>query len=212
MSPIELNKRQVEILDIVKGNGPITGEQIAERLNLTRSTLRPDLAILTMAGFLDARPRVGYFYSGKKTSQAISDSITQMLVKDFQSIPVVVEESMSVYDAICHMFLEDVGSLFVVDKKSVLSGVLSRKDFLRTSIGNQDLTKMPVHMIMTRMPNITYCLKEDTLIEVANKLMSRQIDSLPVVKESKDGLEIVGRITKTNITRAFLSLADDHDL
>ncbi|MER2169079.1 MAG: helix-turn-helix transcriptional regulator [Psychrobacillus psychrodurans] len=212
MSPIELNKRQVEILDIVKGNGPITGEQIAERLNLTRSTLRPDLAILTMAGFLDARPRVGYFYSGKKTSQAISDSIAQMLVKDFQSIPVVVEESMSVYDAICHMFLEDVGSLFVVDKKSVLSGVLSRKDFLRTSIGNQDLTKVPVHMIMTRMPNITYCQKEDTIIEVANKLMSRQIDSLPVVKETKDGLEIVGRITKTNITRAFLSLADDHDL
>ncbi|MEK3981179.1 helix-turn-helix transcriptional regulator [Psychrobacillus sp. FSL K6-2836] len=212
MSPIELNKRQNEILDIVKGNGPITGEQIAERLNLTRSTLRPDLAILTMAGFLDARPRVGYFYSGKKTSQAISDNIAQMMVKDFQSIPVVVDESMTVYDAICHMFLEDVGSLFVLDKNSFLSGVLSRKDFLRTSIGNQDLNKIPVHMIMTRMPNITYCLKEDTLFEVAKKLMNRQIDSLPVVKEEKDGLEVIGRITKTNITRAFLSLADDHDL
>lgn len=212
MIPIELNKRQNEILEIVKGNGPITGEQIAERLSLTRSTLRPDLAILTMAGFLDARPRVGYFYSGKKTSQAISDNIAQMVVKDFQSIPVVVEESMTVYDAICHMFLEDVGSLFVVDKQSLLSGVLSRKDFLRTSIGNQDLNKLPVHMIMTRMPNITYCTKEDTLIEVANKLMSRQIDSLPVIKERKDGLEVVGRVTKTNITRAFLSLADDHDL
>lgn len=212
MSPIELNKRQNEILDIVKGNGPITGEQIAERLKLTRSTLRPDLAILTMAGFLDARPRVGYFYSGKKTSQAISDNIAQMTVKDFQSIPVVVDESMTVYDAICHMFLEDVGSLFVLDKNSFLSGVLSRKDFLRTSIGNQDLNKIPVHMIMTRMPNITYCLKEDTLIEVAKKLMSRQIDSLPVVKEGKNGLEVIGRITKTNITRAFLSLADDHDL
>lgn len=65
MSPIELNKRQEDILQIVKENGPITGEHIAERLNLTRATLRPDLAILTMAGFLDARPRVGYFYSGK---------------------------------------------------------------------------------------------------------------------------------------------------
>lgn len=212
MSPIELNKRQNEILDIVKGNGPITGEQIAERLKLTRSTLRPDLAILTMAGFLDARPRVGYFYSGKKTSQAISDNIAQMMVKDFQSIPAVVDESMTVYDAICHMFLEDVGSLFVLDKNSMLSGVLSRKDFLRTSIGNHDLNKIPVHMIMTRMPNITYCLKEDTLFEVAKKLMNRQIDSLPVVKEGKEGLEVIGRITKTNITRAFLSLADDHDL
>ena len=36
---MELNKRQDEILEIVKGNGPITGEQIAERLNLTRATL-----------------------------------------------------------------------------------------------------------------------------------------------------------------------------
>ena len=50
MSPIELNKRQDAILQIVKDNGPITGEQIAERLHLTRATLRPDLAILTMAG------------------------------------------------------------------------------------------------------------------------------------------------------------------
>jgi CBS domain-containing protein len=135
-----------------------------------------------------------------------------MIVKDFQSIPVVVQESMTVYDAICHMFLEDVGSLFVVDKNSILSGVLSRKDFLRTSIGNQDLNKMPVHMIMTRMPNITYCFKGDTLIDVAKKLMDRQIDSLPVVEERENGFEVIARITKTNITRAFLSLADDHDL
>ena len=104
MSPIELNKRQEEILEIVKENGPITGEQIAERLSLTRATLRPDLAILTMAGFLDARPRVGYFYSGKKTNQAVVDSMTNMKVKDFQSIPVVVSENVSVYDAICQMF------------------------------------------------------------------------------------------------------------
>lgn len=58
---MELSNRQDQIIEIVKENGPITGEQIAERLNLTRATLRPDLAILTMAGFLDARPRVGYF-------------------------------------------------------------------------------------------------------------------------------------------------------
>lgn len=71
MSPIELNKRQDVILQIVKENGPITGEHIAERLGLTRATLRPDLAILTMAGFLDARPRVGYFYAGKKQRQPL---------------------------------------------------------------------------------------------------------------------------------------------
>lgn len=209
---MELNKRQTEILEIVKVDGPITGEQIAIRLNLVRATIRPDLAILTMAGYLDARPRVGYFYSGKKPVQSISDSMNAMKVGDFQSIPIVVEEHISVYDAICHMFLEDVGTLFVVDESSMLSGVLSRKDFLRTSIGNNELEKIPVHVIMTRMPNLTYCKKADTLIEASKKMIDKQIDSLPVIQEKGEGLEVIGRITKTNITAAFLSLADDHDL
>ncbi|RUL57036.1 MULTISPECIES: helix-turn-helix transcriptional regulator [Lysinibacillus] len=212
MSPIELNKRQDTILQIVKENGPITGEQIAERLNLTRATLRPDLAILTMAGFLDARPRVGYFYSGKKTMTSVTESMMNLKVKDFQSLPVVVSENMTVYDAIVHMFLEDVGTLFVVDENSNLQGVLSRKDLLRTSIGSQDLNTIPVHIIMTRMPNIVYCKKTDSLIVAAKKLIERQVDSLPVIHETDKGIEIVGRLTKTNITRAFISLAETHDL
>ena len=212
MSPIELNKRQQEILRIVKGNGPITGEQIAERLHLTRATLRPDLAILTMAGFLDARPRVGYFYSGKKPGHEVTDTMNNMKVKDFQSIPVVVRESVSVYDAISQMFLDDVGTLFVVDKSSFLTGVLSRKDLLRTSLGSQDLTSIPVHIIMTRMPNITYCVKNDSLIQAANRLINQQIDALPVVQEMPEGLKVIGRLTKTNITRAFLSLSESHEL
>jgi len=81
VSTIELNKRQEQILEIVKDNGPITGEQIAERLNLTRATLRPDLAILTMAGFLDARPRVGYFYTGKSGVQLLTDNLNKLLLK-----------------------------------------------------------------------------------------------------------------------------------
>lgn len=206
---IELNKRQELILQIVKENGPITGEQIADRLNLTRATLRPDLAILTMAGFLDARPRVGYFYTGKTGTQLLSENLKKILVQDYQSIPVVVSESVSVYDAICTMFLEDVGTLFVVDAEGLLVGVLSRKDLLRTSIGNQELTVLPVNIIMTRMPNITICHKEDRLIDVARKLIEKQIDAMPVVKETSKGYEVVGRITKTNITKALVSLAHD---
>ena len=60
---IELNKRQEHIIQIVKDHGPIT-ESIAPQLGLTRATLRPDLAILTMAGYLEARPR-RLFYTGK---------------------------------------------------------------------------------------------------------------------------------------------------
>lgn len=205
---IQLNKRQEHILQIVKENGPITGEHIADRLSLTRATLRPDLAILTMAGFLDARPRVGYFYTGIRT-QLLTDSLNHLYVRDYQSIPVVVDEGISVYDAIVMMFLEDVGTMFVVDKHALLVGVLSRKDLLRASIGKQELNSIPVNIIMTRMPNITMCSKEDLLIDVAKKLIDKQIDSLPVVKETEKGYEVIGRITKTNITKAFVALADE---
>lgn len=206
---IELNKRQERILEIVKENGPITGEHIADQLNLTRATLRPDLAILTMAGFLDARPRVGYFYTGKSGAQLLTENLQKLRVKDYQSIPVVVNENVSVYDAIVTMFLEDVGTLFVVDQSSLLVGVLSRKDLLRASIGKQELTTIPVNIIMTRMPNITMCEKEDLLIDIAKKLIEKQIDALPVVKETDKGFEVIGRITKTNLTKAFVALADN---
>lgn len=209
VNKIELNKRQEHILQIVKENGPITGESIAEQLHLTRATLRPDLAILTMAGFLEARPRVGYFYSGKSGTQLLTDNLSKLYVKDFQSIPVVVSDSISVYDAICTMFLEDVGTLFVVDQHALLVGVLSRKDLLRASIGKQDLTTIPVNIIMTRMPNIAMCMKEDLIIEVAKKLIEKQIDALPVVKQAENGFEVTGRITKTNITKALVSLATE---
>lgn len=206
---IELNKRQELIIQIVKDNGPITGESIAERLNLTRATLRPDLAILTMAGYLDARPRVGYFYTGKTGSQLLTEKIKKIQVKEYQSIPVVCDENVSVYDAICTMFLEDVGTLFVVNKDGILVGVLSRKDLLRASLGKQELTSIPVNIIMTRMPNITVCFKEDLLVDIAIKLIEKQIDAVPVVKESDNGYEVVGRLTKTNITKVLVDLGND---
>ncbi|SCB88786.1 CBS domain-containing protein [[Bacillus] enclensis] len=197
-------------MQIVKDNGPITGEQIADQLNLTRATLRPDLAILTMAGYLDARPRVGYFYTGKTGTQLLTENLNKIYVKDYQSIPVVVNENVSVYDAIVTMFLEDVGTLFVVDANTYLVGVLSRKDLLRASIGKQELSTLPVNIIMTRMPNITTCEKDDLLISVAKDLIHKQIDSVPVVKKTENGdMEVTGRVTKTNITKAFVALAEE---
>ncbi len=209
---IELNKRQEFILQIVKDNGPITGENIANRLNLTRATLRPDLAILTMAGYLDARPRVGYFYTGKTGAQLLTEKMKKIQVQQYQSIPVVVDENVSVYDAICTMFLEDVGTIFVVNNKTILVGVLSRKDLLRASLGKQELSSIPVNIIMTRMPNITVCKREDLLIDVAVKLIEKQIDAVPIIKETEKGLEVVGRLTKTNMTKVLVDLGNDEVL
>lgn len=81
---------------------------------------------------------------------------------------------------------------------------------MRASIGKQELNSLPVAIIMTRMPNVTYCFKEDILVEVGCKLMDREIDALPVVEKTESGLLVIGRVSKTNITRAFVDLSNNH--
>lgn len=209
MLKIELSSRQKKILEIVKAEGPITGENIAEKLHLTRATLRPDLAILTMAGFLDARPRVGYFYSGKNANQLLGEKLRKLSVKDYKSMPVVVTEETSVYDTICTMFLEDVGTIFVIKKEGYLVGVVSRKDLLQVAIGKQDLNSVPVGIVMSRMPNLITCKMNDTLFFAAQQMMKHQVDALPVVRPfagKKDQWEVIGRVTKTTLVRAFVEL------
>lgn len=195
--------------------GPITGEQIAEKLNVTRATLRPDLTILTMAGFLDARPRVGYFYVGKKPGEIFGEQLRKMLVRDYKAVPVVVDENSSVYDAVVTMFLEDVGNLYVVREHGLLAGTLSRKDVLKVAIGNQDMHQVPVSLAMTRMPNIITVLPDETVYDAAKKLIEYQVDSLPVVKvinAEKKHYEVIGRFTKTTIAKIFVELGSNREV
>ena len=207
MSTIQLNERQEKIVEIVKGSGPITGESIAEKLDLTRASLRPDLAFLTQIGLLEARPRVGYYYKGGHKSYSVYERMIDLKVEDYMSMPIVVDEKTSVYDGIVSLFVNDVGTIFIVKEQGLLEGVVSRKDMLKMAIGKADINQLPVGVIMTRMPNIIITYPEESLWIAARKLIEHQIDGLPVVKRREDGaLEIVGRLTKTNITRAFVDL------
>jgi len=200
-------------LEIVKKSGPITGEQIAEKLSLTRATLRPDLAILNMVGLLEARPRVGYFYSGKSPYQVIADELRGILVESVKSIPVVVSEECSVYDAVVNMFIKDVGTLVVVKKGGLLEGVLSRKDLLKTTLGGHDIHNLPVGVVMTRMPNIVYITAGESVWSAAKMIIDHEVDALPVVRkvtppDGEEGWEVIGRISKTNIARLFVELGE----
>ena len=45
---MKLSKRQEQIIQIVREEGPITGDDIAGILDLARGTIRNDLSVLTM--------------------------------------------------------------------------------------------------------------------------------------------------------------------
>ncbi|NLW08155.1 MAG: helix-turn-helix transcriptional regulator [Clostridia bacterium] len=206
---MQLSLRQEQIVDIVKRYGPITGQQIAEKLKLSRAAIRPDLTVLTMSGILEARPRVGYYLSSKPTEALVAGEIKKIKVGQVKGVPRVIRSEASVYDAIVTMFLEDVGTLIVVDEGGKLDGVISRKDLLKAAIGGGDLQRMPVSVVMTRWPNIVVTTAEETVLAAALKIIEHEVDALPVVRPETDRLkspEVVGRITKTTITRLFVEL------
>ena len=211
MSIIALSTRQKRIAEIVRLDGPITGEHIAERLNVTRAALRSDLAILVMGGILDARPKVGYYYTGKNTLGMLMEEISSICVKDLQSVPIAIGQEKSAYEAIVTMFLEDVGSVFILDEAGLLAGVVSRKDLLKAAINNADLHSLPVVMVMTPLSKIVVVTEEESVAAAARKIIDNEIDSLPVVRPVNSGkrsYEVVGRITKTNFTRLLVDLAE----
>ena len=211
MITIQLNERQLKIIDIVKEHEPITSECIAASLNVTRATLRSDLAILTMTGILDARPKVGYFYSGMNEINITGSNVKERKVESIMSLPILTKQSDSIYDAIVNMFLSDVGSIVIIDDNDNLCGVVSRKDLLKATIGGSDINKMPIGMIMTRMPNIVTLDKNDTVLTATRKIIEHEIDSIPVVEKSgknRSDLKVVGRISKTTITKLFLEIID----
>ena len=216
MIKMGLTSRQKQIAEIVRVGGPITGQHIADKLSVTRAALRSDLAILVMSGIIDARPKVGYFFTGRSTLGLLTEEISDILVSDIQSMPVVIQNSKSAYEAIISMFVNDVGSVYIVDEKNLLTGVVSRKDLLKLAANNNgDMKTIPVVMAMTPLSKMVMVFPETTVAAAARKIIDNQIDSLPVVKcvdEKSNDYEVIGRVTKTNFTRLFVDIAEGREV
>ena len=190
---VKLSKRQEQIAQIVREEGPVTGSAIAEHLEVTRSALRSDLSVLTMLGVLDARPNVGYYYVGLSKETQTAERLKSFLVSDVLSQAVVVNGDTSLYDTIVTIFTE---------------GVVSRKDLLRASMGQTDSHTMPISMIMTPVSKVITVEPTDTLVEAAQKMIDYEVDCLPVVVRedvgNKKRLKVVGRVSKTTVAKVFL--------
>ncbi|MFD2875474.1 helix-turn-helix transcriptional regulator [Paenibacillus rhizoplanae] len=190
----------------------MTGDQIAESLGLSRPTIRGDLSILVMLEYVDAKPKVGYFPGTKAAARHNSRGLLQdTKVSDIQSIPVIIRENTTIQDAVVTLFLQDVGTLIICDSNGKLTGVASRKDFLKVTLGNPGAVTMPVSMVMTRQPKVVTVSPDDTVLDAAQRMIYHEVDSLPVVvpgngEGSATGLDVVGRLTKTSIVKLLLEL------
>ncbi|MDK6232882.1 CBS domain-containing protein [Aerococcus sanguinicola] len=210
---MKFSQRQEEIIRIVKKKQPITADAIADHFQLTKSTLRSDLAVLTMVGILDAKPKIGYFYTGQNVEPLWSDQFADLTVADVMGSAIQVSPDSSVQEAITLLFLYDSGSLYVsLPEDQELLGIVSRKDLLRASLSGGDQGQTALAVIMTRMPNILVTRADTPLIEAAKILVKHEVDSLPVV-EDLEHFKILGKLSKTHLVRLFVqSLVSEEDL
>ena len=201
---MELSERQKKIIKIVKNNEPISGDKIAAQLGLTKPTLRSDLSLLTMTGILDARPKVGYIYSGQTIEPLLYEELYHLKVQEIMVPPVFIKQITSIQDAITDLFMHDTGSLYVIDEAGDFVGLLSRKDLLRATINNPNIHSVPVAMIMTRMPNIVTITPNERVIDAGYLIIHQQVDSLPVV-ESQNSSKVIGKVSKSKLLSHFIS-------
>jgi len=180
---MDLTERQKKILIMLKEKSSLSGDEIAQNLNVTKSALRTDFSILTGLKLITAKQNKGYTYN----------KCTIKRVRDCMSPQNSISVKTSVYDAIIHLFNFDLGTLIVVENEKLV-GIISRKDLLKAALNS---------IIMTRMPNIVHCFEDDNIMEAIEKLIKHEIDSLPVLRKEKGKLSLVGRFTKTNVTKLF---------
>lgn len=190
---MDLTERQKKILTMLKEKSLLSGDEIAQNLNITKSALRTDFSILTTLKLITSKQNKGYSYNNKCTTIKVRDCMSPQNSIDIRT---------SVYDAIIHLFNYDLGTLVVVENEKLV-GIISRKDLLKAALNKKNIEKTPVSMIMTRMPNIVHCFEDDNIKEAIEKLIKHEIDSLPVLRKEKGKLSLVGRFTKTNVTKLF---------
>jgi CBS domain-containing protein len=191
-------------MDLVKQHSPITGEQLAELLGVSRPTLRSDLSLLVMLGLLDAKPKVGYFLgTAYRQDSAALQSFKSLKVGEVQGMPVNVADTLSVYDAVVMLYMENADTLLVVNENKQFVGIVTPKDLLKVTLGNPNVGGMPVSMVMTRSPNIVTVSPDDYVTEAVRKMIAHQLDCIPVIAGNA---EATGWVTKTNVINLLSDL------
>ncbi|GLX67693.1 CBS domain-containing protein [Paenibacillus glycanilyticus] len=203
------------MLELVKKHAPITGEQLAEYMGVSRPTLRSDLSLLVMLNLLDAKPKVGYFLGEAYRSD--DDSATRqrfenIKVHEIQGVPVNIPETLSVQDAVITLFTENANTLLIVNENKYLAGIVTPKDLLKITLGNPGAGAVPVSMVMTRYPNIVTLVPEESVSDAIRKMMLHQVDCLPVIVPGEAGAEISGWVSKSNIIRLMSDIATAAEL
>lgn len=206
---MKLSDRQKEIIEHVKASAPITGDQIANELNLSKATIRPDLTLLTSTEILIAKPKVGYLYNRHYVTPFLITDIAQKNVEEVMKVPIIIDIETPISEAINLVFLEDTGSLYVTQDGD-LAGIVSRKDLLKAAMMGKNANELSISFVMSRSPNIITLRHDDTVAQACKKIVMHKVDSLPVLKYDQETKKdtIIGKVSKTVMNNVLYSILE----
>ena len=209
MISIKFTDRQKKIIKIVEEHQPITGDEISTILKINKSTLRLDLSVLTKFNILLAKPKIGYSLASSHFYYFSKEEIKGRLISEVMEVPTLIDEKTSIKDAIINIFMYNTNILYVT-RNNYLCGLATKKDLLKISINGKDMDKIPVSLIMTRMPNLVYLFPESTIYDGIKKINYHEINTIPVVKseeyDNDIGLKVIGQFSKTTACNLFYEL------
>ncbi|TYP68965.1 CBS domain-containing protein [Paenibacillus methanolicus] len=198
---IELTARQRDIVQLVRQQAPITGDQIAEQLGISRATIRSDLSLLVMLNVLSAKPKVGYFTGDAADYETQEPSCTTLSVKEVQEKPTLLASALSVHEAVVTLFLENADTICIVDENKRFIGIVTAKDLLKLTLGNPQAGAMPVGMAMSWLPAMAALSPDESIGSAVRTMLAHGLDGAPVLTESR---EVAGWISKTAILRKMV--------
>src|SRR3989344_8200603 len=113
-----------------------------------------------------------------------------MKVKEIMNNVIVAEDSISIGEAARIMSEKGIGSLVLINKKSI-SGIVTERDVLKAAA--QRMLGSSVKSIMAK--KVYTISKDDSLDEAASIMKAKKIKRLPVIDDGK----LLGIITATDL-------------
>ena len=189
-----MNVLQSLIYDIVLDRQPVDWGTLVGYFELDENTVRNEVENLIKMHRIDERDGLLYIYSfdGKYCK-----------VEEVMMVARSMDVSGTLGYVVNTVFLEDV-DFFIITENDFLAGVVSKKDIIKKAVIEKVDLSTPVGEIMTSMPNVFYVNRDEKIAIATNMLLQNDLDFLPVVERTLDGLRVAGIFNKSVVARLYL--------
>ena len=113
---------------------------------------------------------------------------------------VTIHKGRTVYDAICTLVEEKIGSVLVVNEQGEVEGILTERDILRLAYSNlEEIRSLPIERVMTR--HLFVASPADNVEDIKRLMTEKRIRHVPVFENGAlAGIISIGDIVKHQLS------------